>query len=305
MSLSYQDNKLWIALLPVLNEYTEWFHRLLYSVFYSEGELGAPNIRPVSFSEWILLAQKDKTIQPEIIERLSLLHSDLLKSHDLLLQSAHVEQGKPPHKIFAGFMTHYEEFLRHIRRLEKDLLLEGNGYDLFTGLRSPSRLIPDTKRELDRLARHGKGFCLALARIDDFDALAAISSEDEMNGYIRLVADLIKLSVRSFDDAYYLPNNEFVLCLKQTDVTGGISALERLRKQLEQQNVCYSAADGSRKELSISCCISEPVEGDDVNELLRHLRDDLSRSEQDSTDSSVLKYHELSPLQRYVQHELN
>ena len=210
------------------------------------------------------------------------------------------QQKKPEYKQFRELITLFEEFTFQVRRLEKDFLIDGSGFDLLTGLRNKALLVPDVFREMDRLARQGKSFCLALACIDRFDGILKASPKDESDGYIKLLASLIKLSVRSFDDAYYMGDGVFALCLKQTDINGGFSAFERLRKELEYQKIVIQSENGEKKPLSMSCCIAEPVNGDDVDDLIQSLSDDLVGSEDDNVDS-VLRYRELSALERYVQ----
>ena len=158
----------------------------------------------------------------------------------------------------------------------------------------------DYEREMSRLRRQGKGFCLAIARIDNFSEIEQHYPDEQSRPLVKLVSDLIKLSIRSFDDAYHMGRGEFVLCLKQTSVSGGFSALERLRRELEVQDIMLDL--GTRQmEMSMSCCIAEPVDGDDVHDLLDYLRKDLESTGK-RTDR-VLEYFELSPLQRYVQTE--
>jgi len=87
--------------------------------------------------------------------------------------------------------------------------------------------------------------------------------------------------------------------LKQAEVSGGITALERLRRELERQNISLVTQSGEKSLLSMSCCIAEPVEGDDMRELVKNLRLDLESSTQGEVDT-VLRYNELSPLQRFI-----
>ena len=141
-----------------------------------------------------------------------------------------------------------------------------------------------------------------MVKVDNYELIAQLPTPEEVRGYIKLVADLIKLSLRSFDDAYYMGKDEFVLCLKQADVTGGVSALERLRKELETQDVALKSASGEIVPLSVSCCIAEPLGDDNVEELIRNLRLDLQDTGYKKSDT-VLEYHELSPLQRYMQED--
>ncbi len=299
MAVNYSNNEHLNSLLLVLEDHTSWFHALVQHVFYPKDvRLSAPLEKPTSFAQWLLKASDGGAMPPEIIEKLTALHSDLFMLSDALLQISSEANKNPPIEAFQKFITIYEEFLFYIRRMEMDIVLDGIGYDAFTGLRSKKLVYTDINRELQRLARQGKSFCVAMVRIDDFDSIKSNANESESDGYIKLIAELIKLSIRSFDDAYYMGEAEFILSLKQAEISGGISALERLRTELEKQDI--KMANNSKQLLSMSCCIAAPVECDDANELVKNLRLDLNSSKDKITDT-VLEYHELSPLQRYVQ----
>ena len=302
MSSNNTNNEHWNALLPVLEEHAAWFHKVVQCLFYADlDDISCMITKPTSFAQWFVQANRqDGGIQAEVVEKLSALHADLLKISDVLIYSSQETRERPSYKNFNKLLTVYEEFSLYIRRLEKDLMMEEGGYDLSTGLRSSKMLAKDFEREMDRIARQGKSFCVSMARIDNFDLLKAQSAHDEVDGYIKLISSLIKLSIRSFDDAYYMGGNEFILSLKQADVSGGIAALERLRKELERQDISVSTPDGSLP-LSLSCCIAEPVDGDKVDDLIKNLRVDLGKNETMQKSDSVLQYYELSPLQRYVQ----
>lgn len=288
----------WKSLLTVLDDHTEWFHSVIQNLFYydAKDKLMAV-VKPASFAEWLEDARNQDNIQEELLDHLRDLHRDMFKASDVLLHDAKTLRLKPEFEAYQAFMTFYEEFLQRVRRLERDFLIDGSGYDSFTGLRSPKVLVKDIERELHRLSRRGKSFCLAMAKIDEFEAIQRSYSEKACDSYVKLVADLIKLSIRSFDDAYYLGQDEFVLCLKQADIAGGISALERLRKELERQKITLDI-DGRKAPFSMSCCIAAPVQGDDVEELIKNLRIDLNAKDRKS--DTLLEYYEMSPLQRYV-----
>ncbi|PCJ96345.1 MAG: hypothetical protein COA45_11105 [Zetaproteobacteria bacterium] len=302
MTLKYSGTEHWAKLFPILEDHTAWYHVLVQCLFYPESmDLMHRLKKPTSFAQWVVYANREKDIQPEIVEKLSAVHADMFKIVDVLTYNVKETKAKPSHKEFEKFLTHYEEFLFYVRRLEKDLHQEGSGYDSQTGLRSKKMLYEDIQRELERLERQGKSFCIAFMKLDNFDLIRHDSPHDERSGYIRLISGLIKLSIRSFDDAYYMGEDEFVLSLKQTDVSGAVSALERLRRELEMQKVMLQLEDGGKEiPLSMSCCIAEPVGGDDVHDLLKNLRADLKNTKDKKADT-VLEYHELSPLQRYVQ----
>ncbi len=303
MPLNYDVDENWKAFLPVLDEHGEWFLSFVQHLFYFEQAAGSVElIKPSSFAKWAVGANRGGDIQVEIIEKLSHLHQDLMRSSEQLLQIVRANHAPPGWVEFQNFMLLYEEFMHQIRRLEKDFMIEGSGYDRYTGLRSKKMLVRDVERELQRLVRRGKSFCIALAKIDNFSSILNYATPGEVDGYICLVANLIKLSIRSFDDAYYMGRNEFVLCLKQTTVSGGIAALERMKRELEGQELFVNLGEGEKKRLSMSCCIVEPVDGDSIDKLVEDLRNDL-KSARDVDVDTVLQYHELSPLQKYVKGE--
>jgi len=294
------DNKFrWKALIPVLNEHTLWFHDLLYKIFYSDVITVNKEIqKPLSFAKWTAQAQSKGDVQPEVIEKLSRVHNELIENASKLMAIA--GNVKPDYVSFKNFMTIYEEFQFFIRRLETDFVHEDSGYDVFTGLRSVKLLYPDVEKELQRLARQGRNFCLVVARIDHFSELSQSIAVNEVDGYVKLVAEILKISIRTYDDAYYFGDGEFILCLKQADADGGISALERIRDELEQQKI-ECLIQGVKTLLSMSCCISEPIETDRAEDIVQNLREFLAVSNK-KTDS-IFEYFELSPLQRFIREE--
>ncbi|MBK9584744.1 MAG: diguanylate cyclase [Alphaproteobacteria bacterium] len=299
MSRDEKQEQRWRSLLPVIGDQTEWFDALVQNLFFFEmkGKVLAVE-KPVSFAEWVKNTRQDGIVQEELLEKLAAMHKDMMKAADKLLIDVKEVQVKPDFEAFQTFVNIYEEFMQRLRRLERDFLLDGTGYDPFTGLRSPKVLFQDVERELHRLSRRGKHFCIAFGRIDNVERIEQYYTETQRNLFIKAVADLIKLSVRSFDDAYYMGNYEFVLSLKQADMAGGVSALDRLRKELERRNILVKL--GTKEiPLSMSCCIAQPVQGDDIRDLLKNLKNDLHSSNRHP--DSVLEYYEISPLQRYVQ----
>ena len=168
MPLEYDVKNKYESLLPVLDEHSEWFHCVIQSGFYPDlydFEKNCEN--PVSFAQWTVTAEKDQELQPELLEKLTTVHYDLMQSAKVFMLEGK-KKGNPSHKAFAAFVTLYEEFQNNIRRLEKDFMREDSGYDSFTGLRSKKMMLGDIGREMHRLARQGKKFTLALTRIDKF-----------------------------------------------------------------------------------------------------------------------------------------
>ncbi len=282
----------------IADQYTEWFMQVMRRLFFvgDQNDITTSN-KPEGLFLWLDRARADQ-MHPDIIDRIEKIHDDLSLIADMMINEALKSKSAPALKKFDKIVTLFEEFTRYVRRLDKDILLEDSGIDTLTGLRSFATLRKDLRREMDRLSRQGKPFCIALVRINKFDEIEKNFGEDISLNCLKSVSQLIIKSLRSFDDAYRLENNDFILSLKQADITGGIRALERFKEELKKDSVCYEA-NGNKVALSLSSCIAEPLPGDDIKILLENLKFDLESHE--LKPDVILEYHEISPLQRYVQ----
>lgn len=298
MALSYDHDTYIKALAPVLDEHGEWLGRVMRRVFYPELEQVIDTLAiPDSFRVWSLSAGQDETLGVDVLEGLKRLHADLAAAGAALVQESSAAKSKPDFKKFDAFITLYEEFIAHVRRLDRDLMASGNGIDVLTGLRSRQMLMKDLEREMERRARRGRPFCLALARVDHYAEMKANLPQEDYETVIKAISAIIKQCMRSFDDAYRLSNGEFLMSLKQTDKTGGAAALTRLRKLLEE-NAPYYTMNGQEKRLTMSSCVAEPQPGDDFETMMGNMRQDLDRFGGDA--ETALEYIEMSPLERFV-----
>ncbi|MBP7722563.1 MAG: diguanylate cyclase [Alphaproteobacteria bacterium] len=296
MALHYDLDTDIKALEAVLDEYTEWFLQVTRRIFYPQHISDNKNqifSCPPSFEAWVKSAS---SVRPDIVRTLRALHDDLCKRSELLMNNAVRERKPPVYEEFLKLTVLFEEFTGRIRRFEKDLVLGDSGIDALTGLRSMHALEKDTKREMERLARQGKTFAMALVRIDHFKD---IQKEDpqEVEHCIKIVAELVKKSMRSFDDAYRGEDGMFILSLKQTGTPGGIKALKRLKKELDESKLMYKSK-GVDTLVTLSSCIGEPNEGEELKTFLDNLQKDLDVYREDM--GSVLEHFDLSPLQRYI-----
>ena len=165
------------------------------------------------------------------------------------------------------------------------------------GLRSQHAMEIDIARELERRARRGNPFTLALARIDNYDEFRSIIDPAQHKQVFGTLGRLIKKCVRSFDDAYRSGDCEFIMSLKHAVSVGGTAAVNRLRGFLADEQIVIRV-DGREIPLTMSYCVAEPVPGDTLEELLSNMRQDLDKW--DEGGDQAVEYHEQSPLQRYI-----
>lgn len=282
-----------------LSEFSDLYSDVLGYLFYPEAHKDDVVTKlENNINQWAKTFTQSENIDIELQEKMGALCAEFVSIFKSMSDHITNKGEKPDFKSFEQLSNLYDACINNLQRYERDSVLEDNGIDALTGLRTKNVMKSDIEREFDRLARRGKPFCLAIARIDYYDDIVQEHGRTHARDITKKIAGLIKKSIRSFDDGYRLGSGEFILSLKQANVTGGIAALERLRKMLIGANIQYTIK-GKPKALTMSCCIAEPVPGDDFDELINHLRQDLETSEKPV--NSLLEYRELSELQRYIQ----
>jgi len=286
MALEYKSHTKFEALAPILEEYAAWFGEIAMAVAYMDeaAENQAIITLSDSFKSWIEA--------PETAEGLSaFLLNDMIKAHDDMVRvggallNAIKDNKKPSKHDFAELKNLYNAFLMRLRRVEKDSAYEGSGVDPETGLRTAKVLYDDLKEEMDRLGRQGNPFSIVASRIDFF------AGQKDQGQAIKMVVRNVKKCMRSFDDAYYLGQGEFVLALKHADKIGGKAAINRLQAFLKED-------EENKNEITLSYSLMEPSVGDDAQELVKNMRQDLIDNMNEA--NIVLELTEMSALERYA-----
>lgn len=290
MALEYKPSVGLEAIMPVLDEYVIWYGRLVKSYFEGVPSKYPP---PMVFSEWLLKAGAEKNISSHMAERVKRIHEGMIEAANIFTAKYVTGQGSPL-KEYDELNRHYEEFIQVMRRLELDHALENSGFDEKTGLRSLKVMADDIGREMERRARQGNPFSLALVKINNFKKNWR-DQEELCRDMVRRISDQIKLCLRSFDDAYYLGGEYFLLSLKHADILGAQAAVSRLNQGVTAAHI--PAAGDPLEEVSVSTIVYEPAQGDVLQDLLANMKRDLQGIEAKGT---VLQYNDISPLQRYI-----
>ncbi len=299
MTLTYEQETHAKYLEAVVDEYTDWFMRVTRRVFYPDSITGAAKeiLLPASFNKWMRVAETQKLIEEGVLGGLDRIHKDLTHGADQMMEETAKFEKPPAFKDFDQLAMFFEEFVNTLRRISKDYQVGGKEIDTLTGLRTREMFYKDIRREMDRLARQGKPFCIALLKIDNYDDFKKHSVTHEFDGCLKMIGDAIKKCVRSFDDAYRMDNDTFVLALKQTSVGGGMKALYRLKQDMQKEKITY-ALKGINCDLTMMSCIAEPVPEDDARQLLSNMEKDLLKHA--GQHGAVIEYHDVSPLQRFI-----
>ena len=169
-----------------------------------------------------------------------------------------------------------------MRRLERAFAAAASDLDPLTGLRTRTSLVRDLEREISRFTRTDRPFCVAIADIDHFKTINDTHGHDAGDRVLASVADHISRSLRAHDDAFRLGGEEFLLCLKEADVSAGLTALERLRKGLRDIPIVLEG--GKTVPITLSFGLAVCARAVTAHELLRRADVALYRAKKEGRD---------------------
>lgn len=263
----------------VIDEYFSWFSQCVTTLFYPDQANGSDHIYPGEiFERWL-----SKLDAGQEVDAIKAAEASVVKQAEKLLKA----KKAPSLTDFQKFTEGYNQFINLIHRYERKMFVSSALIDPLTGLRTASMAEREFKRELDRVVRAGKVFSTALVRV-------IFSGARDDKSFIS-ITNMIKQSIRSFDDAYILESGEVLLLLKQADSTGGVRALKRLKAMLDRSR------EDIQDDVRVLSCIAQPGEGDNFEVLINNMRHRLDNDPGDR--ERILEYVELSPLQKFMQQE--
>lgn len=293
-AVSHIENRM-LSLTPVLDEHLVWLGELNKIIFFPDSHDGTIPDEPAALSHWLADNDKAEFVDDKLTGDLKEIHARMgQKAKELVSLAKTGDDIRPAYESFSEMSEHY---VQSLRRLERDSLIESSGMDRLTGLRNSSVMKRDIQREMERLARQGRPFCLAMGRIDEFEIYRRHVSEGQQNDWLQLTADILKRGMRIFDDAYRLKNGEFMLNLKNTDSSGGLAALKRMSKMAEKLHL-FIEADGRKHHFSLSFTIIEPTSNDNIDALIEQLHRDLEQNVE--APAAILQMRETSELEKYL-----
>ena len=296
MALNYKQKDRLSRVLEMQDAYTHWYMNFSRHILSYDIEAAAKVPRPSLFLESIAEQVLD-LFSDEHLQVLNKKNMALFDMTDAMIRNAKIDKKDETYEAYIACNEVFDKFFNDVCQFRQSVFYKERGFDKFSGLKNERTMHKDLYIEMERLARDGQEFSLALAQIDDFEKIKGSFGDEKVEEYIKVASSAVIECLRPFDDAYYPRENEFILCLKQANVSGGLRAFQRFEQYLDECDVSYEM-DGEQHKLSMSCCVAAPVAGDDVNTLLENLREDIVTVEK--VQGMAFSYQETSPLQRYI-----
>lgn len=269
-------------------------------VFPESDENGFCHYDNEPLSNLLAEVKEDKNFMSmESLERVYEIKEALVKISQKVCNSIQEKNLEPP--LFIEYQNLSNEFIARLLRFETDLTKEGNGIDPLTGLRSHNVVIEDLNRELSACARRGDYLGIAVGCIDSFADIRKNLTKEEKEDIIVFVSKVLKKTMRLYDDGYRYKDDMFILCFKQTDHLGAISAIERFVRFINEE---HNSPEGERiskiagKDITLSYSVAKLEVGANIETFLKDLEADVRENADE--DSTILEYEDESDLEKYI-----
>jgi diguanylate cyclase (GGDEF)-like protein len=209
-------------------------------------ETGRPVLASQILEESPQLARRFRTLEPELL--VPLLAQE--RWVGLLVLGALVDRRE-----FRAEEVELLDLLGHqiATSFENIRLFESATYESLTGVFRREAILELLDKEIDRSQRHGRPLVVALADLDFFKSVNDRYGHLAGDAVLKRVADELTSGLRSTDVLGRYGGEEFLLILPETDLMGGYTVAEKLRRRVEKLRL--PMPDGDVK-LSVSVGIA-------------------------------------------------
>ncbi|MBL1140899.1 MAG: GGDEF domain-containing protein [Proteobacteria bacterium] len=137
--------------------------------------------------------------------------------------------------------------------------------DPLTGLNNRAAFDKSIEQEIDLAARHGHTLSLMMLDLDRFKQINDNYGHIVGDAVLKNFADCIMECMRRSDIAFRFGGEEFVVLLRNTQITGAQLLAERMRKKVEEMKFEYNSI---KLNVSVSIGLAELKEGEDKLNLI-------------------------------------
>lgn len=271
----------------IVDDHISWLSGWHQVAFYGgqDRSVRAAEVKiPTSFTQWMERAMDALPGHQPILRRLSDLHNQLHTSAKLVILATPDGEALPI-KDYEKILTRFDEFVTAVRRLERAFSEAAAGLDPLTGLRTRVGLQEDFNREMSRLKNAKTPFVLAMMDLDHFKQINDAHGHETGDRVLVAASNCLLRHIRTYDDAYRMGGEEFLIILKGVGHELASAVLERLRAEITRLGL--KAPNSLPLEVSASFGFVEAAEGKDLDALLAAADAALYKAKRDGRNRVV------------------
>ncbi|WP_320033967.1 diguanylate cyclase [Halarcobacter sp.] len=166
---------------------------------------------------------------------------------------------------------------------EKSNLLEYQAtHDQLTGLFNRQKFNDIFLKEIKRDKRYDNALSIIVFNIDNFTNIIDKSGRDVCNNLLKDVAQIVINSVREHDIVVRWAEEEFLILLPQTEVTGASRVAQKILENIQEHNFPYIL-----EEITASFGISKLLEEDNDISILKRVEDALAKAKEEGKNKII------------------
>ena len=187
------------------------------------------------------------------------------RAYDVLAST--LDEGNESAELVLVFrdMTARREADMTLRKVKSDLELLANT-DHLTKLHNRRFFMQRLGEEGERVRRHGSALSVLLYDLDKFKAINDTYGHDAGDLVLTVVAEVSGRIKRVTDIAARIGGEEFALLLPETDQQGAVKLAQRLRRELEEEQIV--TADGTEIQVTASVGVATVTQVSEVDQIL-------------------------------------
>jgi len=255
------------GLSRVVDEHIQWLAVWHQIAFYGGPERAARanEIKtPLAFMQWHERAIMALPAQQPIMDRLLDLHNQLHTAAKMVILKASDGEALPIND-YEKVLSRFDEFVTTVRRLERAFTESEAGLDPLTGLRTRMGLKEDFNREMNRFKNAGTPFVFVAMDLDHFKKVNDSFGHDMGDRTLVSVSNMLLRQIRTYDDAYRMGGEEFLIILKGLDTVTATPVIERLRAAISR--IDLKSPDGAAMPITASfgyCSVASDLTCEDM-----------------------------------------
>jgi diguanylate cyclase (GGDEF)-like protein len=194
------------------------------------------------FSEKLNFEEMAESVQEQAEEVLPMFEIQIVKEENYMqmIDEARTELIS----LSSNFLSDLMEQKKKIEELNQKVV-----HDSMTGLKNYHYFIGSLEKEINRSLRYDMPLSLIFSDIDHFKKVNDTYGHLAGDHVLRSMADCLKSGLRDSDTVARYGGEEFGVILPETDLAGARIVAERMRKQVEQQQLEF---EGKKIQVTMS-----------------------------------------------------
>jgi GGDEF domain-containing protein len=273
------------SLATVLDDHLHWLGRWQCSLLFPDKVPETNPHAPDTLLRWLSSEDQQDMLEQPVVRRLQDLHDEI---HDQAYQLGGVSpRSRPPFEEYEEMLRNFDSFVAQLRRVERLIqsAAKAGGLAALNAGKTMGHVLHELAEIMARVEAKGLVSSLAVASIDNYDALLKTMGSGATDFIAAEVAGRIGHNLRPFDDVFRLEEAFSIWYLQQAKLEDAVKAADRVRRKVSVLPV--ELPDGRSEFVTLSVSLVSVDYAAPPAELINLALDALRISQANAADQIV------------------